>query len=47
MVAVLAGLFMGCPTLLSPSMCYVMLEERYANISILKTIRSLIGPESV
>ena len=25
MVVVLAGLFMGCPTLLSPSICYVML----------------------
>ena len=23
MVVVLAGLFMGCPTLLSPSICYV------------------------
>ena len=22
---VVAGLFMGCPTLLSPSICYVML----------------------
>ena len=25
MVVILAGLFMGCPTLLSPSICYVML----------------------
>ena len=27
MVVVLAGLFMGCPTLLSPSICYVMLYK--------------------
>ena len=24
MVVVLAGLFMGCPTLLSPSICYLV-----------------------
>ena len=28
MVVVLAGLFMGCPTLLSPSICYVMYVKR-------------------
>ena len=27
MVVVLAGLFMGCPTLLSPSICYNVLHH--------------------
>ena len=36
MVVVLAGLFMhGCPTLLSPSICYVMLDQYSSCLSLI------------